>query len=62
MCHSNIPLQLNEGSYKLTYEPLDILQKNLWQSHRQSLHGHGFFGHAELVRDPLRYFHRDDAC
>jgi len=61
VCHSDVSLQLNEGSHKIAYGPFDALRPKLWQSDNQSLHGHDFFGNAQLVRDPLRFFHREGA-
>jgi hypothetical protein len=42
------------------YGSLDGLHLTLWQSDKQALHKHGFFGSAQLIRDSFRCFHRDD--
>ena len=57
---SDIPWQISEGLTMTDYGPLDGLRPSLWQSDKQALHKHGFFGSAQLVRDVFRCFHRDD--
>lgn len=59
-CSSDISRQITEGLSMSDYGPLDGLQPTLWQSDKQALHKHSFFGSAQLVRDPFRCFHRDD--
>ncbi|KAL8755943.1 MAG: hypothetical protein Q9184_004655 [Pyrenodesmia sp. 2 TL-2023] len=58
--NSDIPWQLAEGLHAPDYGPLDGLQPTLWQSDKQALHKHAFFGSAQLVRDLFRCFHRGD--
>lgn len=57
---SDISWQLAEGLHAPDYGPLDGLQPTLWQSDKQALHKHAFFGSAQLVRDLFRCFHRAD--
>ncbi|KAL9020061.1 MAG: hypothetical protein Q9185_002675 [Variospora sp. 1 TL-2023] len=57
---SDVPWQITEGLLMPNYGPLDGLQPTLWQSDKQALHRHRFFGSAQLVRDAFRCFHRDD--
>lgn len=59
-CTSDIPSQLTEGLLATDYEPLDSLYPTLWQSDKQIIHKHNFFGSAQLVRDLFRCFHRGD--
>ncbi|KAI4194910.1 MAG: hypothetical protein LQ348_002533 [Seirophora lacunosa] len=57
---SDVPWQITEGVLMSNYGPLDGLQPTLWQSDRQALHNHRFFGSAQLLRDVFRCFHRGD--
>ncbi|KAL8969571.1 MAG: hypothetical protein Q9197_004268 [Variospora fuerteventurae] len=57
---SDVPWQITEGLLMPNYGPLDGLQPTLWQSDKQALHRHRFFGSAQLVRDAFRCFHRED--
>ncbi|KAL8766626.1 MAG: hypothetical protein Q9209_006643 [Squamulea sp. 1 TL-2023] len=59
-CNSDVPWQITEGLSMPNYGPLDGLQPKLWQSDKQALHKHRFFGSAQLVRDVFRCFHRGD--
>ena len=58
--NSDIPWQLTEGPAMSIYGPLDGLFPTLWQSDKQALHKHKFFGSAQLVRDIFRCLHRAD--
>ncbi|KAI4282024.1 MAG: hypothetical protein L6R38_003244 [Xanthoria sp. 2 TBL-2021] len=58
--NSDVPWQITEGLSMPNYGPLDGLQATLWQSDKQALHKHKFFGSAQLVRDMFRCFHRGD--
>ncbi|KAL9011602.1 MAG: hypothetical protein Q9173_003563 [Seirophora scorigena] len=57
---SDVPWQITEGVLMSNYGPLDGLQPTLWQSDKQALHNHRFFGSAQLLRDVFRCFHRGD--
>ncbi|KAL8827563.1 MAG: hypothetical protein Q9170_006968 [Blastenia crenularia] len=59
-CTSDIPWQISESLSAPVYGPLDGLHPTLWQSDKQALHKHNFFGSAQVVRDPFRCFHRGD--
>ena len=59
-CNSDVPRQLTEGAARAGYDPLDGLNPTLWQSDKQALHKHRFFGSVQVVRDPFRCFHRGD--
>ena len=59
-CNSDVSWQMSEGLIRSNYGPLDGLNPTLWQSDKQALHKHRFFGSSQLVRDPFRCFHRDD--
>ncbi|KAL8784323.1 MAG: hypothetical protein Q9213_004032 [Squamulea squamosa] len=59
-CNSDVPWQITEGLSMPNYGPLEGLQPKLWQSDKQALHKHRFFGSAQLVRDLFRCFHRGD--
>ena len=59
-CCSDVPCQLTEGVARAGYGPLEGLNATLWQSDKQALHKHSFFGSAQVVRDPFRCFHRGD--
>ena len=59
-CCSDVPCQLAEGVDRVGYGPLEGLNATLWQSDKQALHKHRFFGAAQVVRDPFRCFHRGD--
>ncbi|KAI4174351.1 MAG: hypothetical protein LQ346_008250 [Caloplaca aetnensis] len=58
--NSDIPWQIAEGLHAPDYGPLDGLYPTLWQSDKQALHKHRFFGSAQMVRDLFRCFHRVD--
>lgn len=60
VCNSDVSWQMSEGLVRSNYGPLDGLNPTLWQSDKQALHKHRFFGSSQLVRDPFRCFHRDD--
>lgn len=59
-CNSDVSWQMSEGLIRSNYGPLEGLCPTLWQSDKQALHKHRFFGSAQLVRDPFRCFHRED--
>lgn len=58
--NSDVPWQMTEGLLAADSGPLEGLCPTLWQSDRQALHKHRFFGSAQLVRDLFRCFHRGD--
>ena len=57
---ADVPWQLVEGGARPVYGPLDGLDATLWQSDKQALHSHRFFGSVQAVRDVFRCFHRGD--
>ena len=57
---ADVPWQLVEGGARPSYGPLDGLDATLWQSDKQALHSHKFFGSVQAVRDVFRCFHRRD--